>query len=205
MKFPRLSALAVVAFALAVPTVAQAQPDPNNAPKAANPDNRDVRQPRGRPTPEEREAMMARYMKIQLERAGVNDENQQDAALEYIRDEGDARDDLQEASRALGAALRNQTLTDAQVAGLLNTYMVAVEDDRARRLAAQKKLGETLDVTKTPRLEAMLALMGMWGEAPSMGGGAFMGRGQGRDRGDRQNAREEKKAEKPEKKAKADA
>ena len=214
MKLPQFSHLlsaAAVAMALCIPSVAQAQPDPDNAPKAENPDNRAPRGPRGRMTPEEREAMMARFIKMQVERAGVTDEKQQDAALEYIQDEADARDDLQEESRTLGTALRNKTLTDAQVAGLLNTYMVAVEDDRTRRLAAQKKLGETLDILQFPRLEAMLTLMGAWGDAPNMGGNAFMGRG--RDRGDRgnrgnrgnrgDNADEKKPAAKPEKKAKA--
>ncbi len=162
---------------------AQAQPDPNNAPKADNPGNRPARpNNRAQMTPEQREAAIKRYMKNQIERAGVTDEAQQDAVVEYIQDEMDAREDLQESSRELNAALRNQTLSDPQVAGLLNAYLAKVDDDKARRKTAQKKLGETVDMLQVPRLEAMLVLMGAWGDAPNMGGNNWMSRGRGRKR-----------------------
>lgn len=154
-------------------------------------------------TPEERDKLMARYMRSQLERAGVTDQRQQDATLQYIQDELDARDNLQESSNALTMALRNKTATDSQFAGLLNTYLVAVEDDRARRTTAQKKLGETLEMTKFPRLEATLALMGLWDDAPNMGGRTFTGRGRnGNNRGNDNNA---KPAAKPDAKPAAKA
>ena len=199
----------LAALLLAAPQVARAQPDPNNAPKATNPDNRPVRPDNRREpmTPEQREALMERYMRAQLERAGLIDQKQQDAALEYIQDELDAREDLQEESRALATAMRNTTLTDPQVAGLLNSYLVAVEDDRARRAKAQQKLSESLDVTKVPRLEAMLTLLGLWGDAPNLGGN-FMGRGRNRDAGRDRDQQREQKPEKPqakEKKPKANA
>lgn len=208
LKLSHLLPATVCALALAAPLVAHAQPDPNNAPKADNPDNRPVRPNNRREpmTPEQREEAIARYMKMQIERAGVTDETQQDAVVEYIGDEMDAREDLQESARTLGTALRNQTLTDAQVAGLLNTYMGEIEDDKARRAAAQKKLSETVDMLKVPRLEAMLVLMGAWGDAPNMGGNMWAGRGRDRNRDDRRNDKPEK-AEKPakkEKKPKAD-
>ncbi len=193
---------ALCALALATPLVAHAQPDPNNAPKAENPDNRPVRPNNRREpmTPEQREAAIGRYMKSQIERAGITDETQQDVVIEYIQNEMDARQDLQESSRTLGTALRNKTLTDAQVAGLLNTYMGEVEDDKARRAAAQKKLSETVDMPKAPRLEAMLVLMGAWGDAPNMGGNMLAGRGRNRD--DQRNDNATKPAKK-EPKAKA--
>ena len=199
------AALAAITLFAAAPR-AQAQPDPNNAPKAQNPDNRPVRPDRRGPmTPEQREAMIERYMKSQLQRAGVTDEAQQDAVLDYIGDETEARQDLQDESRTLSEALRNRNLSDAQVAGLLNTYMVAIEDDRARRTAAQKKLGETVDMLQTPRLEAMLTLMGLWGEAPNMGSNMMMNRGRTRDNR-RDNGRDAPpKAQPNEKKAKDQA
>ena len=198
-----LTALAATLL-MAAPQMAQAQPDPNNVPKAENPDNRPVRPNPRDMTPEQREAMMERYMRSQLERAGLTDKEQQDAALEYIDTEVDAREELQESSRTLGTALRNKTLTDAQVAGLLNTYMVAVEDDTARRKAAQKKLGETIDMTNFPRLEATLTLMGLWGDAPNMMGNGGLAR-RTRNRDDRRNNQRDDKPQKPEKKAKAEA
>ena len=181
LKLAHLLPAAALALALSAPH-AQAQPDPNNAPKADNPDNRAPRNNRGQMTPEQREAAIKRYMKNQIERTGVTDEAQQDAVVEYIQDEMDAREELQEGSRELGAALRNQTLSDPQVAGLLNAYLAKVDDDKARRTAAQKKLKETVDMLKAPRLEAMLVLMGAWGDAPNAGGNNWMGRGRGRGR-----------------------
>lgn len=199
LKFNQFLPVALLAVVAVAPSVAQAQPDPNNVPKAQNPDNRPVRpNNRQQMTPEEREAAMKRFMKSQIERAGVTDEAQQDAVAAYMQDEMDARQDLQESSQALGTALRNKTLTDAQIAGLLNTYMGAVEDDKARRTAAQKTLGETVDMTKVPRLESMLVLMGAWGDAPNVGGNMWMGRGRNRD--DRGNNKADKPAKKDQKK-----
>ena len=190
LKTKPLLPFALLAVA-AMTGMAQAQPDPNNVPKAQNPDNRPVRpNNRQQMTPEQREQAVKRYMKNQIERAGVTDEAQQDAALEYVQNELDAREDLQESSRALSTAMRNTTLTDAQIAGLLNTYMGDVEDDKARRTAAQKKLSDTIDMTKVPRLETMLVLMGAWGDAPAVGGNAWMGRG--RNRGERGNNKPDK-------------
>lgn len=199
-KLSHLLPATALALALSAPQSAHAQPDPNNVPKADNPDNRPARpnNRRDQMTPEQREEAMKRFMKSQIERAGVTDQAQQDAAVEYIQDEMDARQDLQESSRTLANALRNQTLTDAQVAGLLNTYMGEVEDDKTRRAAAQKKLRETVDLLKAPRLEALLVLMGAWGDAPATGGNMWMGRG--RDRDDRPK---KDKADKPNKKADA--
>ena len=150
-----------------------AQPDPNNAPKADNPNNRAPRANRAQLTPEERQArrdeQRKTYMKRQLERVGVTDEAQQNAVTQYIDGETKASQDLQESSGALSQALRADAISDTQVAALLNTYNVAIDDDRARRKAAQKKLAESVDLLKTPRLEAFLTLMGLYGDGPRAG------------------------------------
>lgn len=189
LRLPLL--LAALALPGALAQTALAQPDPNNAPKADNPQNRPLGQGQGqnranRPdrqnmTPEQRDAArkeaMARYMKRQLERMGITDAAQQDAVSTYIEGEQAAREALMESSRALSDALRADAVTDTQVAALLNTYNAAIEDDRIRRTAAQKKLGESVDLLKAPRLEAFLTLMGFYGEGTGFGaanlGGAF--------------------------------
>ncbi len=174
---PLCLAALTCALALSAPLVAQAQPDPNNVPKAQNPDNRAVRP---RLTPEQRDAkreeMRQLYMTTQLERVGVTDKDQQTAVADYIKAENDAADKLQTSGGALGTALRTKAVTDKQVAVLLNDYNVAIEDDRARRKAAQKKLGESIDLLKNPRLEAFLTLMGLYGDGPAQGNN-WMGRG----------------------------
>ena len=164
---------AALAATLILAPVAKAQPDPNNAPKADNPDNRAPRANRPQLTPEERQArrdeQRKQFMKRQLERVGVTDEAQQTAVTQYIEGETKASQDLQESGRALGQALRADAISDTQVAALLNTYNVAIDDDRARRKAAQKKLGESVDLLKAPRLEAYLTLMGLYGDGPRAG------------------------------------
>ena len=166
-------------LALSAPPVAHAQPDPNNAPKAQNPVNRPVR---ARLTPEQREAqreeMRQRLMTRQLENVGVTDKDQQTAVMDYIKGETDAADKLQTSARTLATALRTDAVTDKQVAVLLNDYNVAIDDDHARRKAAQKKLNESVDLLKNPRLEAFLTLAGFYGDGPAQGNN-WMGRGRG--------------------------
>ena len=173
-------ALAVAASVAAAP-VAHAQPDPNNAPKAENPDNRPARPQLTRQQREEqRQAARKRQMTRQLERIGIIEAAQQDAVVDYIDGESEAAENLQTSSRALSTALRTEAVTDTQVATLLNDYHVAIEDHRARRKAAQAKLNESVNLLEYPRLEAFLTLMGLYGDAPAQGGN-WMGRGRGRD------------------------
>ena len=178
---PKICA-ATLAFAVAASVAtapgAHAQPDPNNAPKAVNPDNRPVRprltrEQRAAQREEQRKRQMAR----QLEGIGITDKGQQEAVINYINGETDATDKLQTSARALATALRTEAVTDQQVAVLLNDYNVAVDDNRARRKAAQKKLNEGVDLLKNPRLEAFLTLMGLYGDAPAQGGNWMRGRG----------------------------
>lgn len=171
---PSLRAL-VVATALLAP-IAHAQPDANNAPKADNPQNRPAgngngkRPNRPQMTPEERQAQMEKYLKSQLERVGVTDDAQQTAVTDYIKGETEARNKLGESGQALATALRTDAVTDTQVAALLNTYNANIEDDKIRRVAAQKALNEKIDLLKFPRLEAFLTVMGYYGDGTGFGG-----------------------------------
>ena len=173
---------ALLGFALVAPLAlaprAQAQPDVNNAPKADNPANRPARPNRPQNTPEERAARQAQWMKKQMERVGVTDPAQQTALTDYIQSETEARGKLGESGRALSTALRTEAVTDVQVAALLNAYNGAVEDDKIRRAAAQKKLAEKIDLLKFPRVEAFLTVMGLYGDGTGFGG-AMNGFGRG--------------------------
>ena len=171
--------LTVAALALGAPQIARAQPDPNNAPKAENPDNRPVRPRQTREQRDaQREKVRQRFLTRQLENIGVTDKAQQSAVIDYIKGETEAADALQTSSRALATAMRTEAVTDQQVAVLLNDYHVALEDNRARRQTAQKQLNQSVDLLKNPRLEAYLTLAGFYGDAPAQGGNR-MGRGRG--------------------------
>lgn len=164
---------------LALPLVASAQPDPNNAPKGNNPVNRPVRGGRiQNMTPEQLKTFMGARIKTQLAQTNVTDEKQQDAVVTYILGEMDSRQKLMDATNALQTGIRNAETTDAQVAGLLNDYRAAADDDKARHQKALDTLKVAVDVTQFPRLEAMLTLAGLLGDAPAGGnmmGGAMMG------------------------------
>lgn len=165
----------------ALPLVASAQPDPNNAPKGNNPTNRAVGGGRGGRgqnfTPEQIKTFVSQNIKPQLEAAKVTGETEQNALTTYITDELVARQKLATATRALQIGLRNPATTDAQIAGLLNEYQAAVADEKTRHQTALDTLKEGIDISQFPRLEATLTLMGLYGDAPAAmgGGGGMMG------------------------------
>jgi hypothetical protein len=186
----KLTYLPLVALLAMTPTLAGAQPDPNQAPKGQNPANHPPgagRLVRGGAalTPEQQKTMMTAYLRGQLVTANVTNLKQQDAALTFVTDEFQARQKLSESARALSTATRNPATTDAQVAGLLNEYLAAIQDDKTRHQKALDTLKTSITVSQFPRLEAMLTLYGLWNDAPAlsgnlMGGGNPMVAGNGR-------------------------
>ena len=186
MKLPFLSVSALTLGALILP--AAAQPDLNQAPKADNPANR-ARNPQRDLTAQQRAEIFEdpaklrewnrRNLRAQLERVNVRDAPSQEALLLFVENEVNARDDLMEKARELQRALRGDTLTETQFAGQFNLYQVALEDDRERRDVALATLKKTVDVSRNPRLEAMLTLMGVYGNGPSMGGSGWISLGRG--------------------------
>jgi hypothetical protein len=137
--------------------VSSAQPDINNAPKAENPANRP---PRRELTPEQR-------LRLLIRSVGITDTARQQALITYIEGEAKERTTLMAKGRQLQIGLRG-ALTDTQVAGLLNEYQGAVEEDQERRLKAQAQLKKTVDVAKLPKVESLLTLMGIYGTGPTV-------------------------------------
>jgi hypothetical protein len=161
----------LVALALA-PTLgisaAQAQPDVNNGAKADNPINRPVGV---QMTPAQR---LRQRTQMQLQALGVVDTATQGKLLDYIDTENTARSTLLEKAQQLQQGLRGNALSDAQVAALLNDYQAAVEDDKARRAKAEDGLKKDYDLAKNPKVEAMLVLLGVYGDGPSLSNGSGM-------------------------------
>lgn len=173
---------------LALMPSAMAQPDLNQAPKATNPVNR-ARNPQRDLTPEQRMALFddptqlrgfnRRNLRAQLERVNVRDALSQEALLLFVETAMNARETLTESARELQRALRTDALSETQVAVQLNAYQAALEDERERRETALTALKKQLDLSKNPRLEAMLTLMGALGDGPNMGGSGWIVRGRG--------------------------
>jgi hypothetical protein len=173
-----LGTLAIAPFWAVAP--AQAQPDINNAPKADNPANR---APRGLLTPEQR---MQERLRRQLQALGATQAPVQDAVIAYVQAETAARTAITTKGRQLQLGLRANALTDAQVAALLNDYQGAIEEDKARRIKAQTEFLKVVDLSKMPKLEATLVLMGIYGDGPTLPGGGLNSLGANtRERGGR--------------------
>jgi len=173
-------ALPFLAFACSFAlSPAHAQPDPNQPPKAQNPVNRPAGGRGGNRTPEQQRAAVTDYLRRQLAGANVTDQKQQDAVLLYVTSELEARQKLGESARSLAQATRNAALSDAQVAGILNDYVAAVQDDKTRHQKALDALKPAINVAQFPRLEASLTLLGLWNDAPFFSANPFGGNGRG--------------------------
>jgi len=172
MKINRFLPLALCALSL---RAAHAQPDPNVVPKDRNPPNRPVRGGGQNLTPEQQRARIADGIRRNLVAANVTDQKQQDAVVFYVTSELEARQKLGELAKTLATGIRNNTLSDAQVAGLLNDYVAAVQDDHTRHQKALDTLKTAINVSQFPRLEAGLTLFGLYNDAPFFGTGGFGG------------------------------
>jgi hypothetical protein len=157
---------------------AHAQPDTQNAPKAENPTNRPPRPNRPEIAPEQRQKERLRR---QFQQMGVTDAAAQEALVLYVTDETLARTKLMETARQLQQGLRGDALSDTQIMALLSDYQTAIEEDKTRRTTALAKLKTGFDVTKNPRVEATLTLMGVYGDGPALMMGGFGGGGRPRD------------------------
>jgi hypothetical protein len=177
-----MSGVAALAMAAALVRSALAQPDANNAPKAANPPN----QPQGgRPnfrnmTPEQRAEFRFRMMENQLRQfmgfADITDQNTQDEVVLFINSEEKARQPLMDAQRklmeALAAKAMNQPpVADAAMTTLLTDYRAAIVTEKARHLKAFSDFGVKLGLPLSPRVEAFLSLLGYGDEASTISGG----------------------------------
>lgn len=150
---------------------AQAQPDLNNAPKGDNPAPRErpnrnnLRNNRGNNLqgPEQN-------LRRLMTQAGIGEGATQDAILEYVRTDLQARSSLREQGIKLIQALRAGAVTDEQMAALVADYRAAQQAEKSRREQAEAELDAKINYSKNPRLEAMLLLAGVIGE----GGGLMM-------------------------------
>jgi hypothetical protein len=148
-------------------SISQAQPDINNGAKAENPANRNrrIRPNKVEMTPEQR--AIARVQR-QLQALGTPDAATEETIAKYVAVELTAREPLLEKGQQLAAGLKTEALSDAQVAALLNDYQAAVEENRERHLKAVAALKKAVDFSKMPKVEALLTVLGIYGEGPSI-------------------------------------
>jgi len=153
------AALAAVILWSQMATVAFAQPDLNELPKAENPP------PRERPNrPANGMGVSDDAIRKMMEMGGVPEVATQDAVLAYMKEDMEARKPLRDLGLKLFQALRAADINDEQMLALVTDYRAAQEMEKTRRQQAQDTLDVKVNFTKNPRLEAMLLLAGLIGD-----------------------------------------
>jgi|GEM_PF-4190606 len=135
-------------------------------------------------TPEQREAAARQRreenIRRQLNDAGYNEKDVQDAIVEFANAQAQDEAASQEKVRALSQAIRNGA--DADIAALLAQLRAEIAAAKTQREAALAKLDEKIGYSRSPRLEAILVVSGLTGEVegnPGGRGGGFSQGGQG--------------------------
>jgi hypothetical protein len=159
---------------MALTGAAFAQPDVNNTPKAENPANWQNRGGNnggrgGRAmTAEERQRMLLQYRVQMIQRsltvAGITDTEVQTAVSDFAKEQETAQEKLQEKWQQITEALRNNAVTDAQMATLTNDLRAMIEDEKARRKKAEADLDAKISYSKKPKLDAVLMTLGLTGD-----------------------------------------
>lgn len=186
--FGRFAALAILSVSLlgapvwcqAAPTESEPPPSTPDAPqpatrktrqrtaedrRAANLERRRLSEEKRLKVAAERRRKTEERMRAAMTNLGFSDPALQSALMTYIAQEEEARRPLREQSRKVYQALRSN-VPDAQVLILMSDWRSALEADKARHLQAQAALDAQIGYSKSPRLEAMLLLMGVVGDGP---------------------------------------
>lgn len=186
----------VLATALSLASVAQAQPNPNDTAKGTNPPNWQQGGNGGgggrgnfqNMTPEQRQVflqqMQENRLRQQLTNSGVTDNAAQDPIVAFMATQDKARQTLRDRFTKLADALQGNAATDAELSASLGDLRQAVADEKTRRDAALKDLDAKVGYSKKPHLEAVLTVLGLLGDEASFATGGLGGRmGGGRGMG----------------------
>ncbi|MBV9865850.1 MAG: hypothetical protein JO316_10890 [Abitibacteriaceae bacterium] len=178
-----------LAASLSLAGAVQAQPNPADANKGANPPNwpqgNNQNNQRGNfqnMTPEQRQQMIQQFQEQRTRRvltaAGFTDAATQDPIVAFANAQEKARQPLLDRFQKLAQALRANAATDAELSASLNDLRQAVADEKTRNEKALKDLDAKVSYTKKPHLEALLTVLGIIGDESSFITGG-MGRGMG--------------------------
>lgn len=119
--------------------------------------------------------MQEQQFKLMLTAAGLNDLEMQEKIVLFAREQSAARLKVREAAARLRDAMLDKKSTSQTLSVLLSTYLAATEAERERRDKADGDLREDLDLAANPRLDGMLQLFGVIGDAAWFTGGMISG------------------------------
>lgn len=95
---------------------------------------------------------------------GCNIPEVQNSVIAYIVQDTGARQPLRDSTSRLFLAMRTPGLADSQISALLKDARIALDGDKARRADAENAMRAAIGYNMTPRLEAMLLLLGLQGD-----------------------------------------
>ncbi len=88
----------------------------------------------------------------------------QTAVINYIVQDTGARQPLRDSTSRLFLAMRTPGLPDAEIGVILKDTRIALDGDKTRRANAETAMRAAIGYNITPRLEAMLLLLGLQGD-----------------------------------------
>ena len=95
---------------------------------------------------------------------GCNVPEVQNAVIDYIVRDTGARQPLRDSTSRLFLAMRTPGLPDSQIGVILKETRIALDGDKTRRTEAENAMRAAIAYNMTPRLEAMLLLLGLQGD-----------------------------------------
>jgi len=153
------------------PKLTWAQPDPNNAPKAANPAPAPAPGNWGAMTPEQRQQaimqMMQGGLRMFMTRGGFPEQKIQDAVVDFMTQQEKEREQVRDQSAKMVQALLNNEMKDEDVANQLANFRAAVDVMKGNREAALADFDAKIEYSRKPRLEAFLTMVGLLGDESS--------------------------------------
>ena len=114
-------------------------------------------------------------LRILMNTNGLDDLEMQEQVIVYTREQSAARTQVREAGARLRDAIADKASTKEALASLLAEFTAASEAERKRRGQAEDKLREDLELSQNPRLEGLLQLHGIIGDASWFTGGLMSG------------------------------
>lgn len=141
---------------VAPPAPAPAQNLPERAPAEPSTAERDAR----------RGAQNEQRLRVMMNDFGIESAESQDALISYLAEDETGKSAVRGAARRLMMAVR-QGATPERMRDLIAIYKASIDAERERRRAAQSALDAKIGFSLSPRLEAILWLLGVLGEGQS--------------------------------------
>lgn len=162
--------MALAALSFAAPQTTRAQPLPTPEQQAQEKAREEQKKA------QENYEQKVKITRMMLRHAGLEDTDLQDTIIEFLTEQGAARQPVRDQYWAFRNSLRKPLLSDAQVAALLAEYRASVARAKEDYAKALQGLDAKIGYSKNPRLEAVLVQEGIIGDEEGFRyGPAFFG------------------------------